>query len=816
MRTSLQDLRYALRVLGKERLFTLMALATLALGIGANTAIFAVVNAVLLRPLPYHDPDRIVMIEEVIPALSRDGMPATPQDVVAFQQNSKAFRAVAGYTMAAMDLTGEGTPERLQSVRVSAGIFDVLGVQPVLGRGFTAAEDHPQSGVAVISYSLWQRRFGGDPGILGRSITLDRNPVRVLGVMPSDFEFPLPGMFFGGKKDIWVPIGFSQREMTTIGLYNYAMIARLNPAVALDQAQADVRRVAHGIWEKYPPQARAEATLDAQVVPARERVVQGSRRLLWLLTGAVGLVLLIACVNCANLLVGRAAAREREFAVRSSLGASQGRLLRQLLTESVLLSAAGGIAGLLLAMWLLSLLVTVLPTSVPRAAAIGLDWRVTAFTAAIAILTGLLFGTIPAVTATRSLESARLGMAVRSATASRSRVRLRGLLVVGEVMLSIILLVGAGLLVRSLIALNSVNPGFDTQHVLTARVSLPSNTYREASAIRGFYERAIEQLGALPGAQEAGAATANLLNPARGRLFVVRDPAVPAAVSSHAEVLGDYFQAAGIPLRRGRWFDSRDRPGTEPVLLINETLARQYFPGKDPIGEQIKLGSRQSPDPWYTIIGVVGDAKNDGLARDVRPQTYEAYAQLDDISIRTRANSMVLAIRARSQPEELASAVRAVVARLDPELPVTNLATTRAAVEESMGPERFQTGMVAAFATLALLLTAVGIYGVVSYSVTHRTQEIGVRIALGASRAGVVGMVVRQGMTFVFAGLMLGLLGSLGLTRVMSSFLYGVRATDTWTFAAAAAVLSLVALAANLAPARRAARIDPARALREE
>jgi len=814
MRETLQDVRYSIRMLGREKLFTIMALATLALGIGANSAIFAVVNAVLLRPLPYLDPGRIVLIEEVIPALTRQGMPATPQDVLEFQHNSTAFSAVAGFEGNAVDLTGQGQPERLQGVRVSPEIFDVLGVQPVLGRAFTSAEDRPGSGVAVISYALWQRRFAGDPGVVGRVVSLERQPTTIVGVMPKGFEFPLPGMFFGGKKEVWMPLGFTPQELSTLGLYNFAMIALRKPGVSEDQAQADVRAVARRIMENYPPQVRAQAALEAQVTPVMERVVQGSRNSLWLLAGAVAFVLLIACVNCANLLVGRSARREREFAVRASLGASQGRLLRQLLTESVLLSILGGTAGILLSTWLVSVLARVIPASVPRAATIGFDWRVVAFTAAVSVLAGLLFGTLPALLSARSGKSARLRNVARGATPGPGHSRVRGILVVSEVALSMVLLVGAGLLVRSLIALRSVDAGFDIEHVLTARISLPPSVYQDAASIRGFYQRALDQLAALRGSRGAGAAAANLLNPARGRLFVVKDQDVPAAVSSHAEVLGDYFQAVGIPLRQGRLFDSRDRPGSEPVVIINETLARRFLPGKNPVGQQLKLGSRQSPDPWFTIVGVVADSKNDGLPNAVRPQTYEAYSQMDDAAMRSRGNSMLVAVRAAGQPDGLASDLRAVIARIDPELPVTDVRSTRATVEESLGPESFQTWLVGAFAGLAMLLAAVGIYGVVAYSVARRTQEIGVRIALGASRASVIRMVVRQGMTLVITGVTLGLLASLGLTRVMLGFLYGVKPTDTLTFSIAAAVLCLVALLANFVPARHAASIDPTSALR--
>ena len=816
MRTTVQDLRYAIRTLTRERLFTLMALTTLALGIGANSAIFAVVNTVLLRPLPYRDAGRLVLIEDVIPALSREGILATPQDFLAFERDSRAFSSLAAFTFKSVDLTGIGGPERLRSIRASAGLFEVLGVQPFLGRGFTQTEDRPGSSVAVISYGLWQRRFGADPGIVGRVVSLDRQPAKILGVMPKNFEFPLPGMRFGDKYDVWMPMGFTPFELATPGLYNYEMIARLRPGVSVQQAQADAHTVAHGVWEKYPPQVRAEATLDAQVTPVKQQVVAGSRRFIWMLAGAAGFVLLIGCVNIANLLLGRAAGREIEFAVRSSLGAGGARLLRQLLTESVLLGIIGGTAGLLLAMWLVGVLARVIPDSVPRAAGIALDWPVISFTAALSILTGLLFGAVPALVGARSTESARLRGATRGTAAGYGHTRLRGFLVLSEVTLSMVLLIGAGLLVRSLVALQTVKPGFDIEHVLTARVSLPSSGYADAASIREFYQRAIDQLGALPGSRAAGAATADLLNPARGRLFVVKNPAVPAAVSSHAEVMGNYFEVAGIPLKRGRLFDSQDRPGSEPVLIVNETLAHRFFPGKNPVGQQMKLGSRQSVAPWYTIIGVVGDAKNGGLANNVQPQTYEAYSQLDDLAIRTRANSMVLLVKASGSPEALAAGLRGVIARIDPELPVSALRTTQQTVEESLGPQKFQTGLVGAFAVLAMLLAAVGIYGVVSYGVTQRTHEIGVRMALGASRQRVIGMVIGQGMRFVLAGIGLGLAASLGFTQLMTSFLYGIKPTDTLTFALAALILCLVALGANLAPARRAASVDPIAALKYE
>ncbi len=495
-----------------------------------------------------------------------------------------------------MDLTGGGPPERQEGLRVSAEIFQMLGVSPVIGRGFTRAEDHPGSGVAVISYRLWQRRFGGDPGVVGRAVDFDRKPTTIVGVLPKDVEFPLPGLPLGGGNDVWVPLALTQEEQGRLGDYSYAVIARLKPGVNMAQAQADVQAIARRIYDRAPGLVRAGFVLDAQVSAITERVAHNSRKLLWLLAGAVGFVLFIACVNVANLLLGRAAGREREMAIRSSLGASRGRLLRQLFTESLLLSICGGAAGLLLAMWLVTLLARVIPASVPRAATIDLDWRVVAFTASVSVLAGLLFGAMPALMASRTGESARLKNVSRSTTSGLGRVRLRGLLVVSEVALSLVLLVGAGLLVRSLIALRAVASGFDVQHVLTARVTLPAAAYRDAASVRGFFQRAMDELATLPGASAVGASTTPLLTSRGQALVTVKDPSVPSALAVNATVLDDYFQAVGIRLRRGRLFDSRDRRGSEPVVVINETMARQFFPLKDAVGQQIKLGPPQSPD----------------------------------------------------------------------------------------------------------------------------------------------------------------------------------------------------------------------------
>lgn len=818
MGTILHDLRYAFRLLVRQRTFTFLALTTLALGIGANSAIFAVVNAVLLRPLPFRDPAGVVLIEEVIKRISPQGMAVTPSDLIEFQRSSQAFESVAGYTITSMDLTGGGEPERLQGLRVSSQIFPVLGVSPVIGRVFTQGEDRPGSGVAVISYRLWQKRFGGDPGIAGRVVHFDRQPTTIIGVLPRDFEFPLAGLPFGGGHDVWVPLGLTQQDLALIGNYNFVVVARLKPGVTTAQAQADAKATAQRILENIPPSQRVVGiTLDAQVAPVTERVARESRALLWLLLGAVGLVLLIACLNVANLLLGRAVARERELTIRSSLGASSARLLRQSLTESLLLSVAGGAAGLALAARLVSLFSRVIPASVPRSATIDIDWHVAAFTAAVSLMAALLFGAMPALMAARTGHATRLKDASRSATTGFGRVRFRNLLVVGEVAFSLILLVGAVLLVRSLVALHSVNPGFDVQHVLTARVTLPATAYPDIAATRDFFERTVHELETLPGATAAGAATAPLLSLRNQQLFTVKDRSIPSALAANSTVLGDYFQAAGIRLQRGRLFDSRDRRESQSVLVINETMARQYFPGKDAIGQEIKVGSPTSPGPWSVVIGVVADVKNNELANGVRPALYSPYSQIADPMFALGfGRSMVLAVKAASEPDTLTSAVRAAVARLDPQLPVSDLQTIRAQMEASLAPEWFQTGVVASFAGLALLLAAIGIYGVVSFAVTQRTREIGVRVALGATRRGVLELVIWQAMKPVLAGIVLGIGASFGLSRLIAGFLFGVPPTDWITFSLAPVVLCVVAVAANLAPARRAASVDPVVALRYE
>jgi putative ABC transport system permease protein len=819
----LPDLRYAFRTLRREPLFALVAILTLALGIGANSAIFAVVDAVLLRPLPYRDADRLLTIHERIPRVSSFAMNVPAPDVLEFQRTNVAFESVAGFTSTTADLTGAGQPERLSALRSTPELFGVLGATPRIGRTFTAAEDHPRSDVAVISDRLWRSRFGGDPSVVGRVVQLDRRPVTIIGVMPRGFEFPLPGVSYFKPADLWIPMGFTPRELAAnTDEFNYGVVARIKPGLNRAQALGDVQRMVSIVFARYPAEAKGLLTVEGSIAPLAEDIVKGPRDLLWLLMGAVGFVLLIACANVANLLLGRAARREREMAIRSSMGASRVRLLRQLLTESLVLAVAGAVAGIALAFGLLQFIATLIPESVPRAGQIALDWRVAGFTLAVSMVAAVIFGIVPAFAAARAQEGSQLKDAARGATAGSRRARLRGLLVASEVALSLALLVGAGLLVRTFAALNRVNPGFEVEHLLSASLALPSSTYSRPAQIRSFYQRAVDEARTIPGVRAAGATTAPFLDTYWTHLFAIRS-AREGSLSTRpscaaALVLGDYFQAAGIPLVRGRYFDDRDRDGAPRTLVINEAFARTYFLGQDPIGQQVRWGVDLpgNDSPWLTIVGVVGDVKNLGLAKAAMPQTYEHYPQFENAGITFIGNSMTIAVKSAGDPAALGGSLRAAVAKIDSQLPVTDLQTAHVLIGKSLAGVSFQTALIGSFAGLALLLAGIGIYGVVSYAVSQRTQEIGVRMALGATRGNVLGLVLRQGMLYVAAGVVVGLGAAFALKKFIASFLFGVTAADVLTFSAAAVALIAIALLANFAPARRAASVDPAVALRHE
>ena len=807
MRSILSDLRFAFRLQRREPLFSLVVIATLALGIGANSAIFSVVDAVMLRPLPYREASKIVAIQENISKLAPQGVDLPAPDVVDFQQQSSAFESVGGFRGFEMDLTSDGAPERIQALRTSAETFDVLGARPVIGRQFTREEDTSGARVCLISYGFWQSKFGGDPRIAGRTVRLDRQSYTIIGVLPKSFEFPLPGMRYGWTPvKIWTPMSFTKEELARFGdNFDYAVIARLKPGVTDAQALADASAVVARIHDKYPANLRDLFQLSARVTPVSDLIFSQSRSLMFLLTGAVGFVLLIACTNVANLLLGRAAGRRHEIAVRASLGASRGRLVQQFLTESAMLAVAGGIAGAGLAAFVLESIVKALPDDVPRAGQAGLDLTVLLVTLVLAVVCGLILGVIPALSVSRASDLKQGG---RGSTA---RSRVRGALVIAETALSLALLIGAGLLVRSLIALRSVHPGFDATHVIRADVSLPGSAYHGRADRTRFYQRVFENLASMPGIRSNGGVSSPLLATDWNHLFSIRDGEVSSqrTLSSHAIVYGDYFQTMGIRLLEGRLFDSRDRPGSERVVIVNEALEKRFFPGRSAVGHQLKWGAPQSNSPWLTIIGVVGDTHAAGLETEPPAQTYEPYANV-------AVSELNIVVRAVGDPAALANSLRTAIASVDPEIPITNLETAGAIIDRAVAPQSRETWLLGSFAALALMLAAIGLYGVVSYTVTQRIPEIGIRMALGATRTGVLKFVIARGMVLVLIGIALGLGAALALTRLMTSFLYGIAPRDEVTFFAAPALLLAVAMAANLIPARRAANVDPVIALRNE
>jgi putative ABC transport system permease protein len=811
-----QDLRYGLRMLVKNRGFTLVAVLTLGLGIGANSAIFSVVDAVILRPLPYKDPNRLVMVKERIPLASPEPIPVCAPDVVQFQRQNQVFESVAAFGGGQFDLSGEGEPERITAERVNAGLFSLLGVQPVVGRPFTAEEDQPGHSLAILSYALWQRRFGANPDVLGHTVTLDRQAYTVIGVMPRSFAFPLRGMDQGEAADLFVPMAFTRDELSDIGdNFNFSVLARLKPGVTWARANADADAIAYRILQTYPPQFRDKIKLEAVALPLSGQVVGRVRTLLLLLLGAVGFVLLIACANVANLLLTRAAHRQREIAVRLAMGAGRLRLLRQLAAENLVLALAGAGLGLLLAFGIMHALVGWMPANIPRVHAIGLNLPVLAFTLGLAALTGLVFGVAPALAASRTDLNSTLKEGGRSAQQGLQHPRLRAALVVGEIALSMVLLVGAGLLVRSFERVLATQPGFRPEHVLTASLSLPEAQYKQEQQIRGFYRELIDRLKQLPGARAVGASTDLPLEAGWIHLFTPEGYQPPPGAGlnqcSHSVIIGDYLQTQGVPLLRGRYFTEQDTPGSTPVLIVSESLAKRYWPNQDPIGKRLKWGPPESNDPWLTIVGVVGDVKQGALDAATMPHTYESYGQHG-----IPGNSLSVAVRAEGNPASLASALRATVWGLDRELAIAQIRTMDQVISESTAPRRFNLILLVAFAALAVALAAIGIYGVISYSVAQRTHEIGIRMALGAQRGDVLRQVVGQGMLLMGAGVIIGIVGALALTRFLTSLLYEVKPTDPVTFAAVSMLVAGVALLASYFPARRATKVDPMVALRYE
>jgi putative ABC transport system permease protein len=810
MQTLLQDLRYAIRTMANNRTFTALAVLALALGIGANTVIFSVVNAVLIRSLPFPDPDRIIMVfESDLQQSSQEAIAAA--NFLDWRDQNQVFEDIAAYREEAFNLTGTDRPERAAGVVTTAGLFPVLGVTPILGRVFQSDEENLGSGrVAVISQNLWERRFASDPNVIGQTLTSNSEPLTIIGVMPSGFRFP-------EEADLWIPprqfvpehvLRPTVNMSTNRDSHYLSAIARLKPGQTLQQARANMDAVARRMEEQNPNE---NAGRGVSLATLREQIVGDIRPTLLVLFGAVGFVLLIACANVANLLLARAATRQKEIAIRTALGATRFRLVRQLLAESVLLALLGGGLGSLLAMWGIGPLISLMPAGIYGAKDIGIDGLVLGFTLAVSLLTGVVFGLVPALQATKSDLNESLKEGGRGGSAGARRNRARSLLVVSEIALSMVLLIGAGLMTKSFFRLEQVNPGFETRNVMAMRLSLPAVQYPDERRRAAFFQQVIQRLQAVPGVQSGAAISRLPLTPGnsgRGVTIAGRptDVSSEGPSADYRVISADYFRVMGVPVLKGRSFTEADNSDAPPVAVINETMAQRYWPGEDPLGQRMRI---EDDDPWMEIVGVVGAVKHFGLDSKSRPEFYVPY--LND-----PWPFMTAVIRSTSNPSSLADAMRREVWAIDKDLPVPEIKSMDQLLSGSVAGRQFNMLLLGIFAGVALVLAAVGIYGVMSYSVTQRTHEIGIRMALGAKQSDVVKLVVRQGIALALAGVGMGLAGALGLTRVLASLLFEVGTTDPATFVAISLLLTAVALGACFVPARRAARVDPMIALRYE
>lgn len=798
MHSLYQDLLYGVRTLKSKPGFTLVAVVTLALGIGANTAIFSVINAVILRPLPYPNADRLVNTRSNQSALN----------LADIKEGCRSFDDLGGITTQALDYTGGDEPTQIQAGLVTGGYFNTLGVRPVIGRVLNFDDDREGGErVIVISYGLWQRQFGGDRRILEQTVALSGNSYRIVGVMPADFRSPREMVEAWSPLRVVYPLAANARNVHFLTTY-----LRLKGDVTVEEAQAEMSNIDAHLAASYPFENKSRQTL---LIPLQERIVGKIREPLLILFGAVGLVLLIACANFANLLLVRASTRRQEMVIRSALGASRARLIRQALTESVLIACLGGLAGAGLAWLGLDLLVSLKPANLPRLEAVGVDWRVILFTSALAIVTGLLSGLAPALTTPRVNLIEALKGGGRAATAGSSRGRLRNLLVVAEMALAVVLLVGAGLLLRSLASLQRVDPGFDKDNLLTMRIDLPEARYKEISKQIQYRTSVLDAVNALPGVEaamisELPMAGSNVIHNfiIEGRLPVAPGEEPEAATRS---VTHQYFDATRMRLLNGRKFTAQDTATSTFVCILNESAARVHFDSENPVGKRLRWAAGR-PDAWMTVIGVVGDVKHYGFDQPEQPAVYTLYEQQDQLWKRWA----ILVARGQTDIVAMSRSIKEKIWSVDSQIPVTNIRTMTQVMGEALAVQQFNMLLLGIFAMVALALAAVGIYGVISYSVNQRRREIGIRLAMGAQASNVKRLFLKEGLTLAAFGIALGLAASLALTRLMRALLFGVAPDDLITFVAVAFLLLLIAVIACYVPARRATKVDPMMALRYE
>jgi predicted permease len=825
-----RDLKIAVRHLLKSPGFAVTAVLMLAVGIGATTAIFSIVEGVLLRPLPFPEPDRLMVLSDVLQGVNvggngEDGV--TVPDIRNYMRDTHSFSSLGGYQGTGLELSGVGDPATVNATRMSGGVLPALGVQPMLGRVFTQEEDDKHQQVAVLSYSTWQSRFQGDKNILGKKILLDRKPYEVIGVMPRSFEFPLqPGHL--NRTELWVPMSFTAAELAPASSANwsYSMVGRLKPGVTAAQAVNDAGQVAKETVRNFPP-FLAGFTMHPVVRPLHEETIEAARPLIRTLFLAVTVVLLIACANLAGLLLVRAIRNRREIAVRLALGASTSVLLRQTLLESVVLSVAGGVVGLVLAAAALRVGVGMLPETLPRISEIGLDWRVVAFALCVALLTGVICGLAPAFAAIRTNVNDTLKEGGRTGTVGGGHARLRSALVIAEIAVALVLLAASGLLLRSFEKMREVDLGYRPDHTLTASYNLPRNRYSTQAEVDEFNHELERRLQQLPGVKSVGVTS---FLPAAGNntnsVFVAEGSVAPKDggmnLATAIQVEGDYFSAMGIPLLHGRFFTPDDKEGSELVVIVNKKLAEQSWPGQDPLGKRLRLGTQSMQTPWATVVGEVADVTENSPDAAGKQQYYSTVDQSEAMAgslaspTDLNGNGGFIALRTAMPPEQMENVLRATVRSIDAQLPLSQVQTMEHAISETEAPRRFNTALISSFAAIAVLLAVLGIYSVIAFSVALRVQEMAIRMALGSQRAGIVRLVVMSGAKLAIAGCAIGLVGAWAASHLLQSFLFGVHALDPVVLTMAAIVLLALTLVASLVPARRAASVELTQALRTE